>query len=88
MPKTMGQLAIVQFFTWLALFAMWIYSTSAITSHVYGTNDTTSALYNDGADWVGVLFGVYNGAAALFAFLLPVLAKKTSRKLSTKSRRY
>ncbi len=82
MPKTMGQLAIVQFFTWLALFAMWIYSTSAITSHVYGTSDTTSALYNDGADWVGVLFGVYNGAAALFAFLLPVLAKKTSRKIT------
>ena len=78
----MGQLAIVQFFTWLALFAMWIYSTSAITSHVYGTSDPTSVAYNDGADWVGVLFGVYNGAAALFAFLLPVLAKWTSRKMT------
>lgn len=80
MPKTMGQLAIVQFFSWLALFSMWIYTTSAVTSHVYGTSDTTSELYNNGADWVGVLFGVYNGCAALFAFLLPVLAKKTSRK--------
>ena len=80
MPKTMGQLAIVQFFTWLSLFSMWIYSTAAITSHIYGTSDTTSVAYNDGADWVGVLFGVYNGAAALFAFLLPVIAKKTSRK--------
>jgi maltose/moltooligosaccharide transporter len=82
MPKTMFQLAIVQFFSWLALFSMWIYSTSAITSNVFGTTDTTSQLYNDGADWVGVLFGVYNGFAAIFAFLLPILARKTSRKLT------
>lgn len=82
MPKTMGQLAVVQFFSWLALFSMWIYTTSAVTSSVYGTTDTTSHLYNDGADWVGVLFGVYNGCAAIFAFLLPVLAKYTSRKIT------
>jgi maltose/moltooligosaccharide transporter len=82
MPKTMFQLAIVQFFSWLALFSMWIYSTSAITSSVFGTTDTTSQLYNDGADWVGVLFGVYNGFAALFAFLLPIIARLTSRKLT------
>ena len=82
MPKTMGQLAVVQFFSWLALFSMWIYTTSAVTSSVYGTTDTTSQLYNDGADWVGVLFGVYNGGAAIFAFLLPVLAKYTSRKIT------
>jgi maltose/moltooligosaccharide transporter len=81
-PTTMGQLAIVQFFSWLALFSMWIYTTSAITNHVFGTSDTTSQAYNDGADWVGVLFGVYNGSAALFAFLLPVLAKFTSRKIT------
>jgi len=82
MPKTMGQLAIVQFFSWLALFSMWIYTTAAVTSHIYGTNDTTSLDYNNGADWVGVLFAVYNGFAALFAFLLPVLAKYTSRKIT------
>ena len=82
MPKTMGQLAVVQFFTWLALFSMWIYATPAITRSVYGTSDTTSQLFNDGADWVGVLFGVYSGCAALFAFLLPVLARYTSRKIT------
>ncbi len=80
MPKTMGQLAVVQFFSWFALFAMWIYTTSAITSHIYGTSDTTSVLYNKGANWVGVLFGMYNGFAFMVAFLLPVLAKYTSRK--------
>ena len=78
----MGQLAIVQFFSWLALFSMWIYTTSAVTSSIYGTTDTTSQLYNDGADWVGVLFGVYNGFAAVFAFLLPVIARYTSRKIT------
>jgi len=80
MPKTMKQLASVQFFSWFALFAMWIYTTAALTSHVYGTTDTTSAAYNEGADWVGICFGVYNGVAALAAFLLPVLAKKISRR--------
>jgi len=34
-PKTMKQLAFVQFFTWFALFSMWIYTTAAVTSHVY-----------------------------------------------------
>ena len=82
MPKTMVQLAFVQFFSWFALFAMWIYTTSAITSHIYGTSDTTSKLYNDGADWVSILFTIYNGVAALVAFGLPVLAKRTSIKVT------
>lgn len=81
MPKTMFQLSFVQFFSWFALFAMWIYTTAAVTSHIYGTSDTTSLLYNEGADWVGVCFGAYNGFAALVAFALPPLAKKLSRKL-------
>jgi maltose/moltooligosaccharide transporter len=82
MPKTMGQLAIVQFFTWFALFSMWIYTTSAVTSHIYRTTDTTSAAYNEGADWVGILFSVYNGFAAVIAFLLPVLSRRTNRKVT------
>jgi maltose/moltooligosaccharide transporter len=156
MPKTMVQLALVQFFSWFALFAMWIYTTSGITSHIYDMNlgggeieqlkevfdsnpaargskkadqitadfeEYASAVsgtglasvnvnfakffldeeneldiqitpemeerlieirkeYNDGADWVGVLFAVYNGVAALVAFLLPVLAKATNRKIT------
>ena len=82
MPKTMGQMAVVQFFSWFALFAMWIYTTAAVTGHVYGTSDTTSELYNEGANWVGVLFGIYNGFAAVVAFGLPVLAKYSSRKIT------
>jgi maltose/moltooligosaccharide transporter len=82
MPHTMKQLAWVQFFSWFALFAMWIYTTAAVTSHIYGTTDTTSALYNEGANWVGVAFGAYNGIAAVVAFAIPVLAKRTSRKIA------
>ena len=76
----MRGLAVVQFFSWFALFAMWIYTTAAVTSVHYGATDTTSAAYNQGADWVGVLMGVYNGVAALAAFALPVLARRIGRK--------
>ncbi len=82
MPRTMRQLAWVQFFSWFALFAMWIYTTAAVTTHVYGTHDTASALYNEGANWVGVCFGAYNGIAAVVAFMIPVLARRTSRKVA------
>jgi len=82
MPKTMQQLAIVQFFSWFALFSMWIYTTSAVTKHIYGTTDTTSLAYNEGADWVGFLFAIYNGIAAVVAFGLPYVAKRTSRRFT------
>lgn len=156
MPKTMKQLAFVQFFSWFALFAMWIYTTSGVTSHIYDMTMTNTEIvqaealiadyvpkdtkdsektdqikkdfavltpkiaeadqvtveisfasyflakernfnldpglkqsllkvqtnYNDGADWVGVLFAIYNGVAAIFAFLLPVIAKVTNRKIT------
>ena len=82
MPKTMRQLAIVQFFSWLALFSMWIYTTPAITSHIYHTTDATSKVYNEGADWVGICFAVYNGVSALAALLLPIIARATSRRVT------
>jgi maltose/moltooligosaccharide transporter len=80
MPKTMGQLAVVQFFSWLSFYALWIYTTPAITQHIYGTTDSTSLLYNQGANWVGVLFAVYNAVSAISAFLLPVIARQIGRK--------
>lgn len=82
MPKTMKKLSLVQFFSWFALFSMWIYTTQAVTGHVFGTTDTTSKLYNDAADWVSVLFTVYNGVAAAVAFLLPVVAKKVGIRMT------
>jgi maltose/moltooligosaccharide transporter len=149
MPKAMKQLAYVQFFTWFALFSMWIYSTNAITSNIYDMKvplelygklknsllDQQSTLgekefnslkkdideidkfqtsndqviitinltnhflkskdlvtadqnvlkkvqqqYNDGADWLGVCSSVRNGVAAVFAFIIPLIAIRFGRK--------
>lgn len=82
MPKIMTQLAGVQFFSWFALFSMWIYMTPAVTQHIYGTTDTTSEAYNIGANQVGEMFANYNIIAAAVAILLPILAKWTSRKFT------
>jgi maltose/moltooligosaccharide transporter len=80
MPKVMAQLSVVQFFTWFTWFAMWTYATTAFTQHIYHTSDASSALYNEGANWWGVCASVYSGSSALFAFLLPMIAARTSRK--------
>ncbi|MGE8249904.1 MAG: MFS transporter, partial [Stenotrophomonas bentonitica] len=75
MPRTMRRLAWVQFFSWFALFAMWIYTTAAVAGTHFGSTDTASAAYNAGANWVGVLFGAYNGFAALAALLIPLMVR-------------
>lgn len=157
MPKTMKQLAVVQFFSWFALFSMWIYTTAGVTSHHYdmkleageiaelssiteelkeqkeaewyfkldnvvkdlqsyqvkldeGAENVVTSMrivnffkedkgveisaklqdqilkveteYNEGANWVTALFAIYNAFAALLAFLLPVLARLTNRRIT------
>ena len=82
MPRAMKQLAVVQFFSWFAMFAMWIYGTPGVTSHHYGTTDTASAVYNEGANWVGVLFGAKFGIAALAAILIPIMARHFGCRMS------
>lgn len=76
MPRVMKQLAVVQFFSWFAMFAMWIYGTPGVTGHHYGTSDTASDAYNEGANWVGVLFGAKFGIAAIAAMAIPFIAKR------------
>ena len=80
MPKTMLQLGVVQFFSWFALFSMWVYMTPAVAEHCYNTLDRTSVEFGNAGDWVGVLQGIYNGVAAVYAFLLPWIASKIGRK--------
>jgi len=81
MPTTMRRLALVQFFSWFALFAMWIYTTAAVTQFHFASTDPNSAAYNEGANWVGVLFAAYNGFAALAALVIPVLVRKAGLRL-------
>ncbi len=84
MPTTMKQLGLVQFFSWFALFSMWVFTTPALAQHVWGlpSGDRSSAAFNDAADYVGNIFGVYNLVAAVFAMMLPVIAAKVGRKLT------
>ncbi|NVE96042.1 MFS transporter [Altererythrobacter lutimaris] len=80
MPDIMKKLAVVQFFSWSALFIMWINTTPVVTQYVYGSTDTASAAYNEGANWVGWLFATYNGVAAVAALtLLPLLASRLGK---------
>ncbi len=82
MPETMRQLSWVQFFSWFALFGMWVFAVPAIAQHIYGLppEDSSSETYQEAGNWVGILFGIYNGISAIFAFVLPIIAKKISRK--------
>ena len=82
MPATMRRLAVVQFFSWFALFAMWIYTTPAVTEVHFAAKDTASAAYNDGANWVGVLFAAYNGFAALAALLIAPMTRRFGLRIS------
>ncbi|MEO8016905.1 MAG: MFS transporter [Pseudomonadota bacterium] len=76
MPVRMRQLVPVQFFSWLALFAMWLYTNAAVTQIHFGATDTTGVAYNEGANWVGVLFGAYNLFAALAAIVIPFMVRR------------
>jgi maltose/moltooligosaccharide transporter len=82
MPVAMRQLAWVQLFSWFALFAMWIYTTSAVAQVQYGATDPHSALYNEAANWVGVLFAAYNGFAALAALVIPLMVRRWGLRIS------
>jgi maltose/moltooligosaccharide transporter len=82
MPSAMRRLAPVQFFSWLALFAMWIYTTAAVAQVHFGSTDPHSEAFNRGANWVGVLFGAYNGFAALAAVCIPVMVRRLGLRVS------
>ena len=82
MPLAMRRLAVVQFFSWFALFAMWIYTTAAVTQVHFGATDAQSARYNEGANWVGVLFASYSGFAAIAAIVIPLLVRRFGLRVS------
>ena len=82
MPTSMRRLAWVQLFSWFALFAMWIYTTAGVTQTIYATADTGSSAYNEGANWVGVLFAAYNGFAALAAVVIPLMVRRWGLRIS------
>ncbi|WP_240534698.1 MFS transporter [Pedobacter aquae] len=84
MPLTMRQLGLVQFFSWFALFSMWVFSTPAIANHIYkvAPGDTNSVAFADAGNWVGILFGIYNAVSAIYALFLPAIVRLTSKKMA------
>jgi maltose/moltooligosaccharide transporter len=82
MPPIMLQLARVQFFAWVALYLMWVFTTPAVAQHYWGTlpDDKSSASFNTAGNWVGIAFAGYSFFAALFSIVMPYFAKLTSRK--------
>jgi maltose/moltooligosaccharide transporter len=82
MPKTMRQLGLVQFFSWFALFGMWVFTNDAVATHTYGLSieDKSSIQYRTAGDWVGILFSVYNAVSAVWALCLPFIASRLGRK--------
>ena len=81
-PPVMYKLLLVQFFSWFALFSMWVYTTPAVALKFYGTTDANSAPFQEAGDWVGILFGIYNGVSAMVALLLPIVAKRLTKKVT------
>lgn len=79
-PKVMIQLLVVQFFSWFALFSMWVYTAPAVAQHFFGTTDPNSDLFKEAQSWVGILFGVYNGVSAIIALSLPSIAAIIGRR--------
>lgn len=82
MPRTMKQLGLVQFFSWFALFSMWVFSTDAVATHVYGLSGdyVKTVAYNEAGNKVGSAFGVYNFVAMIYALFLPAIAMRLGRK--------
>jgi maltose/moltooligosaccharide transporter len=82
MPSTMRRLGLVQFFSWFALFSMWVFTTPAIASHVFKLpiEDTTSDKFREAGNLTGLIFGVYNAVSAVYALFLPTIARAIGRK--------
>ena len=82
MPARMRELVPVQFFSWVALFCMWIYATPTVAQEFFGSTDPKSQAYADANVWWNVLGAVYNGVAALAAMLTPFMVRRFGLKVS------
>ena len=80
MPSRMKQLAVVQFFTWMGLFCMWIFFSVAVARNILGAPDTSSSLYQDGIDLANNCFAVYNLVAFFTAMAFLWIGRKASAK--------
>ncbi|MEO6914831.1 MAG: hypothetical protein ABI151_03545 [Chitinophagaceae bacterium] len=78
--RSLLPLFVVQFFTWLALFSLWIYATPVITRYIFYSTDSESPAFENGVTWVGICFAFYATLAAFLAFFIPNLLKYTTKE--------
>ena len=78
--KSLLPLFIVQFFTWLALFSLWIYATPVITRYIFHSTDSESPAFENGITWVGICFAFYATLAAFLSFFIPTLLKYITKE--------
>jgi len=53
-----------------------------VTRVHFGATDVTGAAYNEGANWVGVLFAAYNLFAAVAAVVIPLLVNRVGIRVA------
>jgi maltose/moltooligosaccharide transporter len=79
MPKTMRRLALVQFFTWMGLFCMWLHFSNAVPV-IFGSSDPTTDVFKRGAEWAGTSYAIKDGVTFLAAFVLIAAANRVDRR--------
>jgi len=79
MPSTMRRLALVQFFTWLGLFCMWLHFSNAVPV-IFGAPDEKSPLFKSGAEWAGVCYAVKDAVTFVAAFALMSASRVVDRR--------
>ena len=82
MPVTMRQLALVQLATWLGLFCMWLYFSTAVATTVFGATDTADPRYQEGVEWAGLCFGAYSAVTFVYSLILPRLAERVGPRIT------
>jgi len=79
MPSIMRRLAVVQFFTWLGLFCMWLYFSNAVPV-IFGTDDKDAPLFKAGVEWAGLCYGIRDTVTFAAAFAVLIAARRMDRR--------
>jgi len=78
MPRLMRRLAVVQFFTWLGLFCMWLHFSNAVPV-IFGSGDPETEVFKRGAEWAGVCYAVKDAVTFVTALALMIVGGRWAR---------
>jgi maltose/moltooligosaccharide transporter len=76
----MWELGLVQFFTWIGMFSMWVYFSPAVAKNIFHAATGSPEMEAAGA-WSGFCFAAYNAVCFGFSFVLLWATKHTGPKL-------